>query len=229
MSDKIKIFIAGDSTAATKKEDKRPETGWGEKIGNFFTDKVEISNHAVNGRSSKSFLDEGRLENIEKEIGSGDFLFIEFGHNDEKPKPDRHTDPFTTYKEYLMKYIDVARKANATPVLLTSTQRRSFGEDGKLQDTHGDYPKAMRELAEEVNVTLIDITEKTTVLFEKLGVEGTKKIFLWVDKGQSPNYPEGVSDNTHFCDNGATEVAKLVVAGIIEKNIQQLAGLLNRR
>lgn len=219
---KIKVFIAGDSTAATKMEDKRPETGWGEKISNFFTDEVEFFNHAVNGRSTKSFMDEGRLQNIEKEIGSGDFLFIEFGHNDEKPQEDRHTDPFTTYKANLLKYIDVARKAGATPVLLTPTQRRSFGEDGKLQNTHGDYPKAMMELAKEFNVKLIDITAKTTVLYEKLGDEASKKLFLWVSKGESPNYPEGVSDNTHFCDNGATEIARLVFQGIVEENIEPL-------
>jgi lysophospholipase L1-like esterase len=222
----IKVFIAGDSTAATKLPEKKPETGWGEMIPSFFTDEVEFVNCAVNGRSTKSFIDEGRLQEISEAISAGDFLFIEFGHNDEKPKEDRHTDPFTTYKSYLTQYIDVARNADAYPVLLTSIQRRSFDESGKIQDTHGDYLVAMRELARELKVPLIDMSNKSIAFFEELGPEKTKEIFLWVKAGENPNYPNGVQDNTHFCENGAKVMANLVVEGILEEKLEPLCSLL---
>lgn len=222
---KLKVFIAGDSTAATKLPSKRPETGWGERIYEFFTEDVEFHNHAVNGRSSKSFINEGRLQNMLDSIGDGDFLFIQFGHNDEKEDIERHTDPFSTYKQYLMRYIEEARKKKANPVLLTSVHRRSFSEDGKLKDTHGDYLKAMRELSIEQNVPLIDIAKKSKILFEKLGPEKTKEIFLWCEPGESENYPEGVHDNTHFSGHGAKAVAELVFEGIIEKDIKPLSEL----
>lgn len=226
MNKSINIFIAGDSTAATKQEDKRPETGWGEMLPEFFNEGVEFSNIAANGRSTKSFIDEGRLQKILDSIGVGDFLLIQFAHNDEKPKLDRHTDPFTTYKENLTKYINGAREHGATPVLLTPVCRRSFEDDGKIKNTHGDYPTAMEELAKELNVPLLDIGQKSKVLFEKLGTEGTKKIFLWVKKGESPNYPEGVEDNTHFCTNGAKEIAKLIAEELVKKEIKPLCNLI---
>jgi lysophospholipase L1-like esterase len=225
MKEKIIVFIAGDSTAASKLPEKRPETGWGEMIPKFFSDEVEFENHAVNGRSSKSFIDEGRLEKILDAIGEGDFLFIQFGHNDEKEDIERRTEPFTTYKEYLSAYIDGARKKNANPVLLTSVQRRAFNEDGRINDTHGDYLVAMRELAQDKGVPLIDIAKKSKMLFEKLGQEKTKDIFLWCEPGECENYPEGVKDNTHFSDKGAKVVAELVYEGIIEEDIKFLSQL----
>lgn len=226
MEKKIKVFIAGDSTAATKTADKKPETGWGERIAELFSNNVEFVNFALNGRSSKSFIAEGHLHRIADLISSGDFLFIQFGHNDEKPDLELYTDAFTTYKSYLKKYIEVAKNANATPVLLTSIQRRNFNDDGTIQDTHGDYPIAMRELAMESNVTLIDMGEKSRILFNTLGPEKTKEIFLWVAPNESTNYPEGVQDNTHFSENGAKVIASLVVEGIIENKIYPLNELI---
>jgi lysophospholipase L1-like esterase len=222
LNKKIKVFIAGDSTAATKLPEKRPETGWGQMIPEFFPENVEFLNFAVNGRSSKSFIDEGHLQKILDLIGSGDFLFIQFGHNDAKTEMERHTDPFTTYKSYLTKYIEGARTAGAHPVLLTPIHRRFFDENGKIQDTHGNYLIAMRELASELNVPLIDMSKKSTLFFEKLGPEKTKKIFLWLQPGESVNYPEGIQDNTHFSELGAKEIARLVVEGIIEKQLKPL-------
>lgn len=227
MDKKIKVFIAGDSTAATKTPDKKPETGWGEKITEFFSNHVEFLNFALNGRSSKSFIDEGHLQKIANLISSGDFLFIQFGHNDEKADPELHTDAFSTYKSYLKKYIDVARNANAVPVLLTSIHRRNFNKDGIIQDTHGDYPIAMRELAIDSDVILIDMSKKSRLLFNKLGPEKTKEIFLWLAPNESANYPEGVQDNTHFNENGAKEIATLVVENIIENKISSLNELVN--
>lgn len=225
MEKKIKVFIAGDSTAATKMLEKKPETGWGEMIPEFFSADVDFVNIALNGRSSKSFIDEGHLQKIIDAISSGDFLFIQFGHNDEKPNTELHTDAFTSYKAYLKKYIEAARKANATPVLLTSIQRLAFDENEKIKDTHGDYPAAMRELAAELNVTLIDMSQKSRIYYEKLGIEKTKKIFLWLNPDEFLNYPEGVQDNTHFCTRGAKEIAALVFEGIMEKNIIPLCQL----
>ncbi len=210
----IAIYIAGDSTAANETPDVFPETGWGQVIGDFFNENVKINNHAVNGRSSKSFVEEGRLEAILKEIKAGDYLFIQFGHNDEKEHdPSRYTEPQTTYKYYLRLFIEGARSKGAYPVLLTPVNRRLF-ENGRIINTHREYCKAMKELALELNVPLIDVCEKSRKLFEELGEEKTKEIFLWVEPGQYPAYPEGKQDNTHFSRQGAIEIAKLIVDGI---------------
>lgn len=229
MKEKIKVFIAGDSTAASKLPEKRPETGWGEMIPQFFSEKVEFENHAVNGRSSKSFIDEDRLEKILDAIDEGDFLFIQFGHNDEKEDVERRTEPFTTYKRYLSEYIDGARNKNANPVLLTSVMRRSFTEKGDINDTHGDYLTAMRELAQEKDVPLIDIARESKKLFEELGPEKTKDIFLWCEPGECENYPEGIKDNTHFSNSGAKVVAELVYKGIISMDVKPLSELVENK
>ncbi|MBU3156117.1 rhamnogalacturonan acetylesterase [Clostridium estertheticum] len=223
MTKKIKVFIVGDSTAAAKITEKRPETGWGEMIPMFFNGEVEFENHAVNGRSSKSFIEEGRLKEISDTIGNGDFMFIQFGHNDEKDDNKRHTDPFTTYKSYISKYIEVAKSSGANPVLLTSIQRRVFNKNGTMPDTHGDYSIAMREVARQFNLPLIDMQEKSKNYFEIIGEEKAKEIFLWVDASESLNYPEGKKDNTHFCEKGAKKMAELVVEGIVENNIEPLS------
>ena len=224
MDRKIKIFIAGDSTAATKLPDEKPETGWGERIGEFFTNDIEICNFAINGRSSKSFIDEGILKKISKLIEADDFLFIEFGHNDKKENEELYTDPFTTYKAYLTEYIKVARNAGAHPVLLTSIHRRNFDENGIIKDTHGNYLVAVRDLAAELNVPLIDMGEKSKRLFEKIGIEKTKEIFLWLKPGENLNHSDGIQDNTHFSEKGAKEIARLVVEGIKENYIESLIG-----
>lgn len=226
MDRKIKIFIAGDSTAATKLPDEKPETGWGERIGEFFTSDIEICNFAINGRSSKSFINEGILQKISELIKSDDFLFIEFGHNDKKENEELYTEPFTTYKAYLTEYIKVARNAGAHPVLLTSIHRRNFDENGIIKDTHGNYIVAVRDLAAELNVPLIDMGEKSKRLFEQIGIEKTKEIFLWVKPGGNLNHPDGIQDNTHFSEKGAKEIARLVVEGIKENHIESLIGCM---
>lgn len=226
MSRNITIFIAGDSTAATKQPDKKPETGWGERLPDFFTDQVEVDNRATNGRSSKSFINEGRLQQIAETIREGDYLFVQFGHNDEKPNEELYTEPGTTYKSYLTQYIEVARKAGAYPVLLNSIHRRAFDEEGRIKDSHGSYPPAVRELAAELSVPFIDMTERSRGLLEKTGVEPSKDFFLWLKPGENPNYPEGVEDNTHFSEQGAKEMAGLVVEGIKELQLQPLASLV---
>jgi len=225
-TDKVTVYLAGDSTVTDSSPEGFPYSGWGQMLNYYFRHDVVVSNHAVGGRSSKSFIDEGRLDAIKQTIKEGDFLFIQFGHNDEKSDEARHTDPATTYPQYLMQYIDAARAVKATPVLLTSMHRRFFDEEGKIVDTHKDYLDAVRKLAEEEQVAFIDLAQKSKKLYEELGPEGTKEIFLWGDRGEWINHPNGVRDNTHFQEKGGLALAKLVVEGIRELGLQPLTMFL---
>lgn len=216
----ITVYLAGDSTVSDYPKNRAPESGWGQAIGVMFDENVMVKNEAASGRSAKSFITEGRLAKILKEIHRGDYLFIQFGHNDQKINdPNRSTEPFTTYKSYLKQYIDGAREKGAIPVLVTPVERRKFSVDGKAIDTHGHYPEAMKELGKEEHVVVIDLTTKSKQLFERLGQEKTKDIFLFLDAGENPNFPNGVMDNTHFQEKGAREMARLVLDGIEEQNI----------
>jgi lysophospholipase L1-like esterase len=214
------IYLAGDSTVASYSADRAPLTGWGQVLHRFFYDKVIVKNEAVSGRSSKSFIDEGRLDTILGVIKPNDYLFVQFGHNDEKSAdPNRYTEPGSSFKTYLRQYVDGARAKGACPILITPMHRRGFTADGKIINTHGEYPNAIVELAEEMQVPVIDLHEKSRKLFEAVGIEGTKKLFLWVGKGKYSYYPDGKEDNTHFCEYGAIEIAKLVVEGIKETEL----------
>lgn len=209
----INIFLAGDSTVANCPPHEAPMAGWGQFFQSFFTDDIKVNNHAKGGASTNSFIEEGRLSTILELIQPGDYLFIQFGHNDQK---EYGTQPFTTYQSYLTEYVNGAREKGATPILVTSVHRRNFDENGRLVNTLGDYPKAMIELAETLEVKLINLWGKTARLYQSLGLEGSKKLFTWFDKNENPNYPDGIQDNTHFCQFGALEVGKLVVEGINE-------------
>ena len=213
----IRIFIVGDSTAVTYDVSQYPMQGWGQRLQELFDD-MKMENRAVCGRSSKSFIDEGRLEEIEKELVEGDYLLIQFGHNDQKEDEERHTVPFASYKHYLRKYIETARNKGAQPVLLTPIARRRFDDHGNFIDTHGDYITAVKELAEEQNVPLIDMNDKTTKMIKDLGREESKKIFMWVEPDAYPAYPDGQKDDTHLNEQGAIAVARLVVDGIMENS-----------
>ncbi|PBC99931.1 Lysophospholipase L1 [Streptomyces sp. OV198] len=205
------LYIAGDSTAAQKYADTAPETGWGMALPFFLREQLEVANHAVNGRSSKSFVDEGRLEVVLEAIRPGDLLLIQFGHNDEKSAdPTRYTEPWTTYQDYLRQYVDGARAHGARPVLATPVERRKFDADGNAVPTHGDYPAAMRALAEEEHVALLDIQALSIALWQRLGVEETKKYFNWTATEQ---------DNTHFNPPGAIAVARLVAAELLHRRV----------
>lgn len=212
---KCKLYIAGDSTVSSYKVSRAPRAGWGQVIDRFFTDDIMIINKAFSGRSSKSFYQQGRLDEILKEINEEDYLFIQFGHNDQKDDRERYTSPFNSYQSYLTKYIEGAREQGAYPVLLTPVQRRGF-DGNSLINTHDSYPDSMIELAKKLDVPLINMTEKTRKLFEELGKEKTKDIFLWLEPGEYPNYPDGIEDNIHFCQYGAIQIAELVVKGIYE-------------
>ncbi|MER7057436.1 rhamnogalacturonan acetylesterase [Streptomyces sp. NPDC000351] len=196
------LHIAGDSTAARKYADAAPETGWGMALPFFLGKDLGVSNHAVNGRSSKSFVDEGRLGAVLEAIRPGDLLLVQFAHNDEKEAdPTRHTEPWTTYQDYLRLYVDGARARGARPVLVTPVERRRFDAEGDAVPSHGEYPAAMRALARREGVALLDVQALSLALWQRLGVEGTKAYFNWTATEQ---------DNTHFNPPGAIAVARLV-------------------
>jgi lysophospholipase L1-like esterase len=209
----VRIFLVGDSTVANYPEHEAPMAGWGQVFDSFLTDQATIYNEAMCGRSSNSFIEEGRLKNVLENIQCDDYLFIQFGHNDQK---SYGTQPFTTYQFYLTQYITGAREKGAIPVLITPVHRRNFDREGELVNTLDDYPEAMLQLATKLDVPLIDLWGKTEVLYQSLGAEGSKQLFVWFEPNEHPNYPEGIHDNTHFCKNGAIKIARLVTEGIQE-------------
>ncbi|MDG9715115.1 rhamnogalacturonan acetylesterase [Streptomyces sp. DH24] len=205
------LFIAGDSTAAQKYADAAPETGWGMAAPFFLHSGIAVSNHAVNGRSSKSFVDEGRLDVVLGAVRPGDILLIQFAHNDEKSAdPTRYTEPWSTYQDYLRTYVEGARARGARPVLATAVERRRFDAAGNALETHGEYPAAMRALAAEEQVALLDIQALSLALWQELGAEETKKYFNWTATEQ---------DNTHFNPPGAIEVARLVTRELLRTGV----------
>ncbi len=200
------IYICGDSTAASYPPENAPITGWGQKLENYTDHKVV--NAARGGRSTKSFLSEGRLQEIECCIQPSDLLLIQFTHNDTSDLVWRHTDPWTSFKNNLSIYVDTARLHQAVPVLLTPICRRYF-QNGKLLPSHGDYPEAIRTLAFEKNVPLIDIYAESVKLVSELGDEESRKLYLHVEKGIYPAYPDGSTDDTHTQSLGAETYARM--------------------
>jgi len=217
------IFLAGDSTVA---KDQKPFAGWGQMLQPFFKPEIVVANHAKSGRSSKSYIAEKRLETIINEIKPGDYLLVQFGHNDQKPDEDRKTDPFTTYPQTLQIYIDAAHAKGAFPVLITPVYRRRFNENGVQQDTHGEYPNAVRRLAAQKNVPLLDLHKKSGELIAELGVEKSKDIFVHVEPGVYEKHPQGIQDDTHFSKYGAAEIARLVI-NQIKDSMPELAAYIN--
>ena len=222
-----KIYLIGDSTCQNNTRKTYPQHGWGQVFYAFISKDYQIINLAKNGRSSKSFLEEGLFKKCEENITSGDLLFIQFGHNDEKEDEQRHTDPFTSYQQYLLYYINVARKHNATPILLSSIYRRHFDENGKIKDNcHLNYPKAMEQLAKKENVIYIDMCELTKTLLSDLGDEKSKELFMNFKANIYKNYPEGKIDNTHLRLKGAKEICKILVNKI--KSIDKINVILKK-
>ncbi|MFD3518350.1 rhamnogalacturonan acetylesterase [Streptomyces sp. NPDC058657] len=210
------LHLTGDSTAAQKFTPAAPETGWGMALPLFLHPHLRVANHALNGRSSKSFIDEGHLAALLPLLRPGDLLLIQFGHNDQKSAdPSRYTEPWSTYQKYLRQYVDGARARGARPVLLTSVERRKFDDFGRAVPTHGEYPAAMRALAAREGVPLVDVQATSLRTWQDLGPEPLKAYFNWLEPGESPNYPNGVRDNTHFRPPGAIEVARMVAAGLL--------------
>lgn len=211
------IFLAGDSTMAEKRDDRRPETGWGEAFADLFAgSSFRVANHARNGRSTRSFIEEGRWQALVDELGPGDYVLIQFGHNDSSEnKPDRYTEP-DEYRANVIRFVEEVRGHNARPVLLTPVVRRRFDEQGQFYDSHGEYPDIVRAVAEEHDVPLIDLERQTRRLLLAKGEAESKALFLHLAPGEHPNYPEGLEDDTHFSPLGARLVAESAYAAFME-------------
>lgn len=225
--EEITIFLIGDSTMANKPyANGNPEKGWGQVFPLYLKEGIRVENHAVNGRSSKSFMDEGRWDKVLESIEPGDYVIIEFGHNDQKIKdPSRYADADSAYRLNLLKYITDTRAKGGKPVLATPIVRRRFDESGKFYDTHTDYPDVVRELAEEENVPLLDLHKKTMELLKAYGEERSKKLFLHIQPGEFSSIPKAKEDDTHLSGTGAFRVCDLVVEEM-EKALPELTKYL---
>lgn len=216
----ITLFMAGDSTMSIKKTENLPETGWGMPFAKMFNETVKVDNRAANGRSTRTFISEGKWQSILNDVQEGDYVMIQFGHNDQaKEKEDRYTSP-EDYKKNLETFVANIQSKKAIPILLTPVVRRRFDKEGKFYDVHGVYPNLVREVAKEQNVLLIDMHQKTEQLLIKSGKDESKKFFLHLDSAQHINYPKGVKDDTHLNEYGAQLFAELAKQGLQELNIE---------
>lgn len=215
------IYWAGDSTVKQNNYTTFPQTGIGQGLGLYLNKEVIISNHAENGRSTKSFLEEGRLEPIRESLKEGDFLFVQFGHNDSKSEdPARYTEPFSSFQKNLEVFIDLAIEKKAIPVCITPLTRRWFQEEHILQDNiQGEYPAAMIALAKEKQIAYIDLYQSSREYLEILGATDSQKLFMNFPAGAYENYTDGLEDNTHLRYDGA-----VAFAGLIAKGLKELGG-----
>lgn len=213
-----KIFWAGDSTVQTNNYGTYPQTGIGQVFSLFLNEGYTVENHAKNGRSTKSFIDEGRLAAIEERIGAEDFLFIQFGHNDEKKEdPLRYTDPETTFRENLRRFVEAARTRGAYPVLITPLERRCFQKDGSLgAGAHGLYVEAVRETSRRLDVPLVDLYQMSRKALEEAGEEKSRQWYMFFDEGLYREHPEESRDNTHLRYAGAVCFGSMIAQGLRE-------------
>ena len=236
------IFVIGDSTAANKDiSGGKQERGWAMVLQSYFDDNIRVDNHAVNGRSSKSFIDEGRWDKVLQLMKPGDYVIIQFGHNDEKPKADRHTDPGSTFDYNLARFVRETREHGGIPVLMNCVVRRNFfvnapenDDDEKLRtstfkdgvkmvegdsliDTHGLYRVAPRDVAARMNCHFVDANQITHDLEQGLGTEASKRLHMWFLPDEEPSEPKGKQDNTHYSVYGAHQVARLLADALCEE------------
>jgi lysophospholipase L1-like esterase len=213
------VYMAGDSTMAQKPLDL-PERGWGMALNGFFKDPAMIQNHAVNGRSTKSFINEGRWDRLVAALQPGDFVIIQFGHNDEKVnRKDVGTDAATEFRDNLRRFVRDVRAKHGTPILATPIARRKFDAHGRLVPTHGAYPDAVRAVAAEEKIALLDLEKATSAWLQQVGDEPSKKFFMWIAPGTHPLIPQGRQDDTHLVDAGAVKVASLAAEAIRAQNL----------
>ncbi len=210
--EQMTIYICGDSTAASYTEQMAPMTGWGQLLGDHAAG-VRVENRAMAGRSTKSFLSEGRLQKIETEIEPGDLLLIQFTHNDSSDLVWRHTDPWTSFRHNLIIFVNTAILHGARAVLMTPICCRIW-RDGKLLESHGEYPEVIRVLARERGVPLIDLYAQSTAYLRRLGEEGSKKMYMHLEKGAYPAWPEGSADDTHTRREGAEAYARMTAEAL---------------
>lgn len=215
----LTLHTIGDSTMAEKKPEVYPETGWVEALLPYVSQGVTVRNHAVNGRSAKSFLTEGRWQRVRDSLHKGDVVFIQFGHNDQKIQDtNRYAAPWTDYKAHLERFVAETREKGAIPVLFTSIVRRKFDDRGKLTDTHGEYPQVVREVAAAQKVALIDLQQRTARKVQHAGPEKSKRFYLWTPPDEK--FPQGRKDDTHLNREGAQMVARLAAAELRKKGVR---------
>jgi lysophospholipase L1-like esterase len=213
----ITIWLIGDSTMSIKETKAYPETGWGMPFVNFWDSTVRVDNRAKNGRSTQSFLDEGLWKPVTEQMREGDYVLIQFGHNDEVPTKKVATTE-AQFEMNLVKYITDTKSKKAIPILITPVARRKFDSLGHIEETHAVYAQIVRKVAKENNVALIDLDVKSQALLQQLGPEVSKYLFDYVVPGEHPNYPEGKQDDTHFSELGARKMAEIVLTEI--KNLK---------
>ncbi len=210
------IFLAGNSTVTD--QDYEPWASWGQMITNFLKPEVVVANYAESGETLLSFKGARRLQKIISVMKPGDYLLMEFAHNDQKPG-SCHVEPYTTYLEQLRYFTSEAKKKGGKPVLVTSTNRRKFDEDGFIVNTLEEYPDAMRQLSQTDSIPLIDLNAMSKLFYEALGEDGSKKAFVHYPANTFPGQEKPLADNTHFNAYGAYELAKCVVQQILDNKI----------
>jgi lysophospholipase L1-like esterase len=219
---KTSLYTIGDSTMANKPDpDENPEKGWAQMLPEFLDAELEVKNHSVNGRSTKSFIDEGRWKAVYDQLQKGDYVFIQFGHNDQKIKDStRYTNPYTQYRYNLELFVKETRAKGAIPVLFSSIVRRNFNEQGVLVDTHGDYPLVVRMVAKDLEVPFVDLQALTEKLEIEYGPEKSKSLHLHFEPGENLYEPNGRHDDTHLSEKGASIIAILALKDIEQKGLE---------
>jgi lysophospholipase L1-like esterase len=211
---KITIWMIGDSTMCQYDSSRYPLTGWGMPFANYFDSSVTIKNKARGGRSTRTFIAENRWQPVADSLQMDDYLFIQFGHNDEAENyPDRYTPP-EDYRNNLVTFINGTRNKKAIPVLITPVSRRKFDSAGNAMETHAVYSKIVREVAQQYKVPLIDLDRMSLQLLQQYGPKNSILLFNQLEAGENPNYPSGIQDNTHFNAYGARRIAELVLQEI---------------
>lgn len=223
----IRVWLAGDSTMSVKDPKTYPETGWGMPFVQFFDSSVTIENLAKNGRSTKSFIAEKLWQKITDGLQEGDYVFIQFGHNDEVKTKATYATP-EEYVANLTQFINDTRSKKGIPILLTPVARRQFDSTGNIQETHKEYSALVRNLAKQLNVVLIDLDKKSQELYQQMGSENSKLLFMHLLPGEHPNYMNGKVDNTHFNELGARKIAQIVLAEIKSLNLELASRVVNR-
>jgi DNA sulfur modification protein DndE len=219
------LFMIGDSTMANKEKLYLPERGWGQLFPACFKDGITIDNRAKNGRSTRSFIYEGRWDSVYQKLTPGDFVIIQFGHNDGSiEKTERYATPLE-YRYNLTKFVNETRMKGAQPILCTPIVRRRFDDNNQFFDSHGQYPGIVRQVADSLHVPLLEMHKRSMELISNLGSEESKKIYLFIEPGQNDSLPGGKTDNTHFSEYGATTMAG-IAAEEIKKNVPELAKYL---
>jgi lysophospholipase L1-like esterase len=212
---KIKVWLIGDSTMANKEIKAYPETGWGMPFAYFFDSTVTVDNRAKNGRGTQSFIDEKLWQPVVDNLNEGDYVLVQFGHNDEVPTKKTYTTE-EQFKNNLIRYVNETRIKKAFPVLITPVARRKFDSTGHIVGTHEVYSDIVRSVAKQLNVPLIDLDRKSQALLEKMGPENSKLLYNHLQPGEHPNYPDGKIDDTHFSELGARKIAQIVLQEIRE-------------